>query len=79
MNLSFQPFKEPPTIGTKGRSLDHIGFEVKNLETFCKRLEASGVKLDTPYRKESGAITGRAMLTDPVGVSIELTEGLGAF
>ncbi len=79
MNLSFQPFKQPPTIGTKGRSLDHIGFEVKNLETFCKRLEASGEKLDTPYRKEQGAITGRAMLTDPAGVSIELTEGLDAF
>ena len=26
--------------------LDHIGFEVKGLEAFLKRLEASGVKLD---------------------------------
>lgn len=79
MNLSFQPFRQPPTIGTKGRAVDHIGFEVKNLEALCKRLQTSGVKLDMPYRKEAGAMTGRAMLTDPVGVSIELTEGLDAF
>lgn len=76
MNLSFQPFKTPPAIGTKGRSLDHVGFEVRNLEAFCKQLEASGVKLDMPYRKDS---IGRAMLTDPLGVSIELTEGLDKF
>ena len=28
--------------GTKGRSLDHIGFEVQNLEAFVKGLEARG-------------------------------------
>ena len=32
----------PPLAGTKGRALDHIGFEVKNLEAFCKKLEAQG-------------------------------------
>ena len=39
--------------GTKGRSLDHIGFEVKGLEAFCKKLEAAGIKLDRPYTKIS--------------------------
>ena len=36
--------------------MDHIGFEVKNLEVFCKQLEMKGVKLDVPYRyrKELG-------------------------
>ena len=34
----------------EGRAVDHIGFEVKNLEAFCKRLEEMGIKLDTPYR-----------------------------
>jgi catechol 2,3-dioxygenase-like lactoylglutathione lyase family enzyme len=76
MNLSFQPFKIPPTAGTKGRVLDHVGFEVKNLEEFCKKLEASGVKLDAPYRKVPSLGIASAYLTDPVGVYIELTEGL---
>jgi catechol 2,3-dioxygenase-like lactoylglutathione lyase family enzyme len=79
MNLSFQPFKTPPAIGTKGRSLDHIGFEVHNLKEFCKQLEANGVKLDTPYRKETDRGFAAAFLTDPLGVSIELTEGLDRF
>lgn len=65
-----------PTVATRGRSLDHIGFEVKNLEAYCKRLEAKGIKFDTPYRKVSGLPLAVAYLTDPWGVTIELTEGL---
>jgi catechol 2,3-dioxygenase-like lactoylglutathione lyase family enzyme len=72
LNFSGVPDKLAPT---KGRMLDHIGFEVKNLEAFCKKLEASGVKLDTPYKKNSSGL-GVAFLTDPWGTSIELTEGL---
>ena len=30
------------TVTTKGRVLDHIGFDVKNLEAFTKKLEAAG-------------------------------------
>ena len=64
-----------PTVGTKGRMLDHIGFEVKNLEAFSKNLEACGVKLDHPYTKLPEGIA-LARLTDPWGTYIELTEGL---
>lgn len=62
---------------TKGRSLDHIGFEVKNLEAFCKKLEADGVKFDLPYR-EMPQLGGLkiAFIVDPIGTRIELTEGL---
>jgi catechol 2,3-dioxygenase-like lactoylglutathione lyase family enzyme len=63
---------------TKGRMLDHIGFEVKNLEAFCKKLEASGIKLDSPYKKLPSGIAN-AYLTDPWGTYIELTEGLDRF
>jgi catechol 2,3-dioxygenase-like lactoylglutathione lyase family enzyme len=65
------------TMPTRGRAMDHIGFEVKNLEAFCKQLEAKGVKLDVPYsyRKEEGI--GIAFVTDPMGTYIELNEGLG--
>ena len=79
MNLTFGIARNPPTTGTKGRSIDHIGFEVKNLEAFCKKLEASGVKLDVPYRKVPAAGIALAFLTDPFGTYIELTEGLDQF
>ena len=51
VNLTFSAASQGPVVGTKGRSLDHIGFEVKNLEQFCKNLEAQGIKMDQPYRK----------------------------
>ena len=79
MNLSFQPVDPPPTTGTKGRAIDHIGFEIKDLEAFCKKLEASGVKLDVPYRKVPSLGIAIAFLTDPSGVYIELTEGLDKY
>ena len=65
-----------PTMGTKGRSLDHIGFEVKNLEAFCKTAEANGAKFDIPYTKRPELGIASVFLTDPWGTYIELTEGL---
>jgi catechol 2,3-dioxygenase-like lactoylglutathione lyase family enzyme len=79
MNLTFGTSRNPPTTGTKGRTIDHIGFEVKNLEAFCKNLEADGVKLDVPYRKVPAAGIAIAFLTDPFGTYVELTEGLDKF
>ena len=64
---------------TKGRTLDHIGFEITNLEAFCKKLEAGGVKFEEPYSKTRHPSFASAKLTDPWGVSIELTEGLRRF
>jgi catechol 2,3-dioxygenase-like lactoylglutathione lyase family enzyme len=68
---------EEHLAGTRGRAVDHVGFEVKNLEEFCKKLEAKGIMLAEPYRKapELNNI-GTAVITDPWGTSIELTEGL---
>jgi catechol 2,3-dioxygenase-like lactoylglutathione lyase family enzyme len=68
-----------PSMPTKGRALDHIGFEVKNLDSFCKKLEAKGVKFDQPYAKSRHKSFASAEFTDPWGVSIELTEGLNRF
>jgi catechol 2,3-dioxygenase-like lactoylglutathione lyase family enzyme len=61
---------------TKGRSLDHIGFEVKGLEAFCKKLEAAGVTFDSPYRDVPRIGLKIAFVLDPAGTRIELTEGL---
>jgi catechol 2,3-dioxygenase-like lactoylglutathione lyase family enzyme len=65
-----------PVVGTRGRVIDHIGFEVRNLEEFCKKLEAQGIKLDVPYRKVDALGIAIAFITDPWGTYIELTEGL---
>ena len=62
--------------GTRGRGLDHVGFEVKNLEEFCKKLEAAGQKFDRPYTKLPNSMTAIAFLTDPWGTYLELTENL---
>ena len=73
VTLLFSP-TETPVTGTKGRALDHIGFEVKDLEDFCKTLQANGVKLDTPYRRVPQMGFAVAFLTDPWGTRIELTD-----
>ena len=65
-----------PTVGTQGRALDHIGFEVKNLEEFTRKLEGMGIKLDRPYTKVAALNIAIAFIKDPWGTYIELTEGL---
>src|SRR5437870_3453137 len=73
--LNFSPSTDP-VVATQGRALDHIGFEVKNLEEFCKKLEANGIKLAVPYRKVPALGISIAFITDPWGTYIEMTEGL---
>ena len=61
---------------TKGRAIDHIGFEEKNLEAFVKKLQADGVTIDAPYRDLPNIGLKIAFILDPIGTRIELTEGL---
>jgi catechol 2,3-dioxygenase-like lactoylglutathione lyase family enzyme len=69
----------PPPVASKGRVLDHIGFEVKDLKAFTDHLAADGIKLDVPYTDVTARIGLKiAFLTDPNGTYIELTEGLAA-
>jgi catechol 2,3-dioxygenase-like lactoylglutathione lyase family enzyme len=74
INLNFSAGPRP-TLPTKGRMLDHVGFEVVRLRDFCRRVEAMGVVFDEHYAEGRDGV-GRASLTDPWGTSIELTEGL---
>jgi catechol 2,3-dioxygenase-like lactoylglutathione lyase family enzyme len=74
INLNFSTAPEA-TVPTRGRRLDHIGFEVRNLEAFCAELEANGIVFDQAYRRLPSGL-GLAFLTDPWGTYIELTEGL---
>lgn len=73
VNFNFSEAPKP-TVPLKGRMLSHIGLEVENLEAFCRRLESLGVTFDVPYKKD-GRFDG-AILTDPWGTQISLTEGL---
>ncbi len=75
VNLTFGGTTEP-VVGTRGRAIDHIGFEVKNLAAFCKQLEAQGVTFDRPYTFIPQIGFAIAFLTDPFGTYIELTEGM---
>jgi predicted enzyme related to lactoylglutathione lyase len=77
MNLSFSASANDAKLApTKGRSLDHIGFDVKDIEAFRKRIEALGVKFEAPIRVSQNGTTKLAYLTDPWGTYIEITEGM---
>ncbi len=77
VTLNFSP-SPTPTVGTTGRAIDHIGFEIKDLEAFTKKLEAEGIKLDRPYTKVPELGIAIAFIKDPWGTNIEMTEGLRA-
>lgn len=77
VNLTFSPTTDP-VVGTRGRALDHIGFEVKDLENVCKQLEAQGIKIERPYTKVPALGIAIAFVSDPFGTYIELTEGFAA-
>jgi catechol 2,3-dioxygenase-like lactoylglutathione lyase family enzyme len=71
-NLTFSK-SDAPTLPTKGRILDHIGFDVTNLEAMAKKLESVGIKLDQPIvTLPSG--TKLTFVHDPWGTNIELNE-----
>ena len=60
-----------------GRALDHIGFEVKNIDAFVAKLRAAGLKTDADIRNSANAAGLRIVyVTDPWGTKIEITEGL---
>lgn len=68
-----------PPVPSKGRSLDHIGFEVKDLKAFIDGLNAKGQKMDVPLTDVTAKMGLKiAFLSDPYGTYIELTEGLNA-
>ena len=59
-----------------GESEGLVGFEVRNLRAFCAELEAKGIKLASPLRRDPALGLEVATIVDPWGTVIELTEGL---
>jgi 4-hydroxyphenylpyruvate dioxygenase-like putative hemolysin len=72
----FSWLPDEPLVGTEGRAIDHVGFEVRGLEAFCKELEKKGVQFTVPYRYSPDLKLGVAFIRDPWGTLIELNEGL---
>jgi catechol 2,3-dioxygenase-like lactoylglutathione lyase family enzyme len=64
---------DAPQAKTRGRVLDHIGFDVKDHAAFVKKLEAEGIKLDEPVRKGPTGST-ITYITDPWGTRIEIVQ-----
>jgi catechol 2,3-dioxygenase-like lactoylglutathione lyase family enzyme len=77
VTLNFSPSSQP-VVATTGRAIDHIGFEVKNLEAFTKKLAADGIPIKVSYRQVPGTDMFIAFISDPWGTQIELSEGLAA-
>ena len=65
---------DAPTVTTRGRVLDHFGFDVTDLRGFLKKLEAAGVKIDRGYTKNEKTGDALAFIYDPWGTYIELNE-----
>lgn len=58
---------------TRGRVLDHIGFDVKDHKAFVSKIQAEGITLDEPVRKSPSGST-ITYITDPWGTRIEIIE-----
>jgi hypothetical protein len=78
MNLTFAPLgrQKVPGVPTKGRLMESIGFDVRNLQAYTKSLQANGITFDAPYGRDPELGVMSATFTDPWGVTIRLTEGL---
>ena len=76
VRLQFSP-SPGPVAATAGRAVDHIGFEVKGLAAFLKKLEEQGIKPSVTLRQVPALDNlWIAFIVDPWGTNIELTEGL---
>jgi catechol 2,3-dioxygenase-like lactoylglutathione lyase family enzyme len=60
-------------LPTRGRVLDHIGFDVQDHAAFVKRLQGEGITLDQPVAKSAAGNT-ITYITDPWGTRIEIVQ-----
>jgi len=62
---------------TAGHSLDHIGFDVKDLPAFLQRAETQGATITQKLTPSNFSSKMRvAFITDPWGTKMEVTEGI---
>jgi catechol 2,3-dioxygenase-like lactoylglutathione lyase family enzyme len=78
MNLSFQTCRGE-CVATQGRAIDHVGFEIDDIEAFAERLKGMGVEFQLEPRHIASIELTIAFFVDPAGVRIELTEGFDEY
>jgi catechol 2,3-dioxygenase-like lactoylglutathione lyase family enzyme len=71
-NLTFSK-TDAPTVPTKGRILDHIGFDVTDIEATKQKLEANGVKIDRGIESLPNGVK-LLFVHDPWGTNIEVNQ-----
>lgn len=75
VNLTYSP-APAPVVGTRGRVLDRIGFDVDGLEAVSARLAGLGITPEKPAAQIPDLHARSLSITDPWGTTIELSEGL---
>ncbi len=77
-NLSFSD-SDGPVAETQGTAVDHVGFEVEDIQAFAAMLRSKGVEFQVePFHVESLDIWV-GFFVDPSGARIEISEGLDRF
>jgi catechol 2,3-dioxygenase-like lactoylglutathione lyase family enzyme len=78
INLSFSG-ADQPRAPTRGRAIDHIGFEYADLDAVYNRLLQRGIQFEGPPREVPEIGLKVLFLTDPWGARVELSQGLVDF
>lgn len=74
--VDFLPASGATPQASQGSAIDHIGFEVADMNAFAAKMERLGIAFNrAPERRDDINLT-IAFITDPVGTYIEITEGL---
>lgn len=76
-NLSFGHADQ--VTATQGTAIDHVGFEVEDIQTFAAELQARGVELQVAPFHVASLDIWVAFFLDPAGTRIEVSEGLDRF
>ncbi|MEQ1897863.1 MAG: VOC family protein [Vicinamibacterales bacterium] len=63
-------------VGTDGRSLSRIGFEVRGAALLAKKIQGMGGTIVKPFGRSTDLGASSVVVSDPWGTLIELTEGL---
>jgi catechol 2,3-dioxygenase-like lactoylglutathione lyase family enzyme len=74
--VDFIPNRNGDPLPTQGTAIDHIGFDVTDLDAFAAKMTRMGIPFDRAPECIDVINLCIAFITDPKGTYIELTQGL---
>ena len=74
--VDFLPDINSDPLPNQGTAIDHIGFEIADLDAFAERMDAMGIVFNRAPDCIAEIKLCIAFITDPKGTYIELTQGL---